>query len=37
MSERTVEQVKTLITADLSAVEKAQLIEWLGAALYAYC
>lgn len=33
MSERTVEQVKTLITADLSAVEKAQLIEWLGAGL----
>jgi len=33
MSERTVEQVKALITRNLSAVEKAQLIEWLGAGL----
>lgn len=33
MSNRTVEQVKALITADLSGVEKAQLIEWLGAGL----
>jgi hypothetical protein len=33
MSNRTVEQVKALITADLSVVEKAQLIEWLGAGL----
>ncbi|MEZ4735243.1 MAG: hypothetical protein R3E79_49745 [Caldilineaceae bacterium] len=33
MSDRTVEQVKALITAELSAVEKAQLVEWLGLAL----
>lgn len=33
MSNRTVEQVKALITAELSGVEKAQLIEWLGAGL----
>lgn len=33
MSERTVEQVKDLIVADLSSVEKAHLIEWLGAGL----
>lgn len=33
MSNRTVEQVKALITADLSVVEKAHLIEWLGAGL----
>lgn len=34
MSNRTVEQVKALITADLSVVEKARLIEWLGAGLH---
>lgn len=34
MSNRTIAQVKALITADLSAVEKAQLIEWLGAGLH---
>jgi len=33
MSNRTVEQVKDLIISDLSLVEKAQLIEWLGAGL----
>lgn len=33
MSNRTVEQVKALITDDLSVVEKAHLIEWLGAGL----
>jgi hypothetical protein len=33
MSNRTVEQVKALITADLSVVEKAHLVEWLGAGL----
>jgi len=33
MSNRTVQQVKALITADLSVVEKAQLVEWLGADL----
>lgn len=33
MSHRTVQQVKALITADLSVVEKAQLVEWLGADL----
>lgn len=33
MSEHTVEQVKALITSNLSTVEKAQLIEWLGANL----
>ena len=33
MSKRTVQQVKALITADLSVVEKAQLVEWLGADL----
>lgn len=33
MSHRTVTQVKALITADLSVVEKAHLIEWLGAGL----
>jgi len=33
MSNRTLEQVKTLITADLSVVEKVQLIEWLAAGL----
>lgn len=33
MSNRTVQQVKALITADLSVVEKAQLVEWLGAGL----
>jgi hypothetical protein len=33
MSNRTVEQVKALITADLSGVEKARLIEWLAAGL----
>lgn len=33
MSSRTVQQVKDLIVADLSSVEKAYLIEWLGAGL----
>ena len=33
MSNRTVQQVKALITADLSVVEKAQLVEWFGADL----
>lgn len=33
MSNRTVQQVKALITADLSVVEKAHLVEWLGADL----
>lgn len=33
MSNPTVQQVKALITADLSVVEKVQLVEWLGADL----
>jgi hypothetical protein len=33
MSSKTVQQVKDLIVADLSSVEKAHLIEWLGAGL----